>query len=67
MDALKPFTVDNYPQDPKPFPYLTHEDKFNFDINLSVAIKAEGAAAAGTVTESNFKHMCGLFFHHGYA
>lgn len=57
MDALKPFTVDNYPQDPKPFPYLSHEDNFNFDINLSVAIKAPGAATAGTVTESNFKHM----------
>lgn len=37
--ALEPFLVDNYPQDPKPFPYLHHENKFNFDINLVVDIK----------------------------
>lgn len=39
--ALQPFTVDNYPQDPSPFPYLTHDDKFNFDINLEVDLKRE--------------------------
>lgn len=39
--ALEPFLVDNYPQDPKPFPYLQHEEKFNFDINLIVDIKRE--------------------------
>lgn len=37
--ALEPFLVDNFPQDPKPFPYLYHEEKFNFDINLVVDIK----------------------------
>jgi fumarylacetoacetase len=37
--ALKPFLVDNYPQDPKPFAYLQHEEKFNFDINLEVDVK----------------------------
>lgn len=26
-------------QDPKPLPYLQHEDKYSFDINLSVAIQ----------------------------
>lgn len=39
--ALEPFLVDNFPQDPKPFPYLQHEEKFNFDINLVVDIKRE--------------------------
>jgi fumarylacetoacetase len=39
--ALEPFMVDNFPQDPKPFPYLHHEEKFNFDINLIVDIKRE--------------------------
>lgn len=37
--ALKPFTVDNFPQDPTPFPYLRHEKPFNFDIKLEVSIK----------------------------
>lgn len=39
MDALSPFLVDNYPQDPEPFPYLKHHDKYNFDISLQVDIK----------------------------
>jgi len=41
MDALKPFATKNVEQDPKPLPYLTHEDNYNFDINLEVAIKCE--------------------------
>lgn len=39
VDALEPFLVDNFPQDPTPFPYLRHQRNFNFDINLEVAIK----------------------------
>ena len=39
MEALEPFKVANYPQDPEPFPYLKHSDDYNFDINLEVAIK----------------------------
>lgn len=41
MEALLPFATDNFPQDPKPFPYLQHEDKYNFDINLIVDLKRE--------------------------
>lgn len=37
--ALEPFLVDNYPQDPTPFPYLRHQRQFNFDIDLEVSIK----------------------------
>jgi len=37
--ALEPFMVDNFPQDPEPFPYLRHSQKFNFDIKLEVDIK----------------------------
>lgn len=36
--ALEPFKVPNFPQDPEPFPYLKHDDKFNFDIGLQVDI-----------------------------
>lgn len=39
--ALEPFLVDNFPQDPSPFPYLKHQQKFNFDIKLEVSIKRE--------------------------
>lgn len=39
VDALEPFLVDNFPQDPTPFPYLRHQRNFNFDINLEVSIK----------------------------
>lgn len=39
VEALQPFLVDNFPQDPTPFPYLQHQEKFNFDINLFVDIK----------------------------
>jgi len=39
MDALEPFKVANYPQEPTPLPYLQHTDDYNFDINLKVAIK----------------------------
>lgn len=39
VEALEPFFVDNFPQDPVTFPYLRHENKFNFDINLEVSIK----------------------------
>lgn len=38
-EALMPFLVDNFPQDPEPFPFLRHSNKFNFDINLEAAIR----------------------------
>ena len=41
MDALKPFKVPNVEQDPKPFAYLHHEDSYNFDIHLEVALKCK--------------------------
>jgi len=41
MEALAPFTVDNYTQDVTLFPYLHHDDPYNFDIMLQVDIKRE--------------------------
>merc|ERR1711970_603269 len=57
MDALKPFVVPNYNQDPTPFPYLQHDDPYTFDINLEVAIKPAGSSTSTTVSRSNFKYM----------
>lgn len=41
IEALRPYIVDNYPQDKPPFPYLRHDDKFNFDIKLEVDLRRE--------------------------
>lgn len=39
VEALTPFLVDNDMTEPKTFPYLLHDEKFNFDINLEASIK----------------------------
>jgi len=59
MAALRPFVVPNMAQDPPVLPYLRHADgdDYNFNINLEVAIKPEGAPAPSTVCRSNFRHM----------
>ncbi|KAG8235830.1 hypothetical protein J437_LFUL016091 [Ladona fulva] len=57
MEALEPFKVANFPQDPEPLPYLMHHDNYNFDINLEVDIKPEGTPVASTVCRSNFKYL----------
>ncbi|XP_055613830.1 fumarylacetoacetase [Uranotaenia lowii] len=54
--ALEPFKVDNFPQEPQPFPYLRHSQKFNFDIKLEVDIKpAKGSSS--TVCRSNYRNL----------
>uniref|UniRef100_A0A336M9I7 Fumarylacetoacetase n=1 Tax=Culicoides sonorensis TaxID=179676 RepID=A0A336M9I7_CULSO len=55
--ALEPFLVDNYPQDPTPFPYLQHKEKFNFDIKLEVDIKPENTNISTTVCRSNYRNL----------
>jgi len=56
MEALQPFSVPNYTQDPAPFPYLQHSDQYTFDIDLEVAIKPPTSEAT-VVANSNFKYM----------
>merc|ERR1712110_564244 len=56
MEALKPFAVPNYEQDPAPFPYLRHPDPFTFNIELDVEIHPKDGHG-GTVSKSNFKYM----------
>ena len=49
MEALQPFSVENYAQDPKPFPYLQHQDKYTFDVDLTVSIKPQsGESTVGS-------------------
>jgi len=54
--ALEPFLVDNYPQDPTPFPYLRHQRSFNFDIQLEVSIKPTDQEET-VVCRSNYRHL----------
>jgi len=56
VEALEPFLVDNFPQEPTPFPYLRHARKFNFDINLEVAIKPPNEVET-TICKSNYKYL----------
>ena len=41
MDALAPFVVANMTQSVDVLPYLRHDDPYNFDIKLSVAIQGK--------------------------
>ena len=59
MEALKPFAVPNYSQDPAPFPYLQHSDNFTFNIHLEVAIKPPSGQPT-TVSKSNFRSVLKL-------
>ena len=56
LDALEAFRVDNPKQDPKPLPYLQHDGKHSFDINLQVGIKPNDSKET-VVANSNFKYM----------
>ncbi|XP_039756256.1 fumarylacetoacetase [Pararge aegeria] len=57
VEALRPYIVDNYPQDPAPFPYLRHDDKFNFDIKLEVDLKSEKSPVITTISRSNYRFL----------
>ncbi|MDP2540584.1 fumarylacetoacetase [Tenacibaculum discolor] len=56
LDALEPFRVDNPEQVYEPLPYLKKEGKDSYDINLQMAIQAEGKEET-VVCNSNFKYM----------
>ena len=56
LEALEPFRVKGYDQDPPVLPYLQYEGKRNLDINLEVAIRPEGSSET-VVCRSNYKYM----------
>lgn len=56
LDALEPFRVEGYKQEPKVLPYLEYKGNKNLDINLEVLIQPENGEAT-TVCESNYKFM----------
>ncbi|MFM0134840.1 fumarylacetoacetase [Caballeronia grimmiae] len=57
LDALEPFRTATPEQQPEPLPYLRHAGNHAFDIELEVALRAEGASRATIVSRTNFKLM----------
>jgi fumarylacetoacetase len=56
LDALEPFRVAGYVQEPKVLPYLEYSGNKNIDINLEVAIRPDKAEET-IVCRSNYKYM----------
>ncbi|XP_016965946.1 fumarylacetoacetase [Drosophila biarmipes] len=54
--ALRPFLLDNFPQEPEVLPYLRQSIPFNFDINLEVSLKPSDQNES-LISKSNFKHL----------
>jgi fumarylacetoacetase len=56
LDALEPFRVPGYKQEPEVLPYLKYEGDKNLDIKLEVLIKPEHGEPC-SVTQSNYRYM----------
>ncbi|MCC6690357.1 MAG: fumarylacetoacetase [Bacteroidia bacterium] len=56
LDALEPYRVEGYKQEPEVFPYLQYTGKKNIDINLEVFIESKGTQAF-KICSSNYKYM----------
>ena len=55
LEALEPFRCASPVQEPQPLPYLRENTANNYDINLQVAIAANGSETV--ISNTNFKHM----------
>lgn len=56
LEALEPFRVMGYEQEPKLLPYLLYEGNRNLDINLEVYLKPQNGTD-NLVCVSNYKYM----------
>lgn len=56
-EALEPFCVDGPTQDPTPLPYLQQKGANNYDLNLDVDLRANGAKDYARISRTNFKYM----------
>jgi fumarylacetoacetase len=57
LEALEPFRCPPPAQDPQPLPYLRSDENAAYDIQLEVALLADGMAQPQTICRSNFKHL----------
>jgi fumarylacetoacetase len=55
MEALEPFIVPNMEMKNPILNYLHHDNDYNFDIHLEVAIKGQNMEDHVKVADSNFK------------
>ncbi|MCO5130041.1 MAG: fumarylacetoacetase [Xanthobacteraceae bacterium] len=56
-EALEPFRVDGPAQDPAPLPYLQQQGANNYDLDLDVELRADGARDYARIARTNFKYM----------
>ncbi|MCE2715699.1 MAG: fumarylacetoacetase [Pseudomonadota bacterium] len=56
MEALAPFSTPGPVQDPKPLPYLSHQNT-NFDIDLHLQIKTPKMDLYQEIAHTNYKYM----------
>lgn len=56
MEALEPFKVEMYKQEPEPLNYLKDKNDFGLDINLNVQLKPQNGEPI-TISNTNFRHM----------
>lgn len=56
LDALEPFRVEGYKQEPKVLPYLEYKGNKNIDINLEVFIQPPNQSETKICT-SNYRYM----------
>ena len=56
-EALEPFRVQGPAQNPTPLPYLQQKGANNYDLNLQVDLRADGAKDYAPIACTNFKYM----------
>ncbi|MBN9012326.1 MAG: fumarylacetoacetase, partial [Rhizobiales bacterium] len=56
-EALEPFRVAGPTQDPTPLPYLQQKGANNYNLNLDVELRANGAKDYARIARTNFKYM----------
>lgn len=56
LEALEPFKIPGYKQEPQILPYLAYEGNKNYDLELEVNIIPENGVST-VVSKSNFKYM----------
>src|SRR4051812_1142639 len=56
-EALEPFRVSGPMQEPTPLAYLKQTQPNNYDMQLDVALRADGMDEAANICRTNFKYM----------
>jgi fumarylacetoacetase len=57
MAALQPFATTPPPQEPRPLPYLQHDQDVTYNIELEVTLQSAQMDSPMTICRSNFRHL----------